>query len=162
MNDPDAKLDGGDVLWTGREILVGLSSRTNDKGVQAVQEAFPGYPVTGIEVAGPLHLKTLLTLCGQDTLCASLESGDSYKMLEVLTISFRKKSFPKAPHMLSIRELMKRPSLPTRGFWFLTICQPICYASMATLCANPPPKRPNLTKFCNSKWAPSTKSSAWN
>ena len=36
------KLDGGDVLFTGREILVGLSSRTNQAGVEAVQAAFPG------------------------------------------------------------------------------------------------------------------------
>lgn len=80
--DPAVKLDGGDVLFTGREILVGLSSRTNKAGVEAVQAAFPGFPVTGIEVAGPLHLKTLLTLCGEDTLCASIESGDSFTMLK--------------------------------------------------------------------------------
>jgi len=36
------KLDGGDVLFTGREILVGLSSRTNQAGVEAVEAAFPG------------------------------------------------------------------------------------------------------------------------
>ncbi len=83
MVDPAVKLDGGDVLFTGREILVGLSSRTNKAGVEAVQAAFPGFPVTGIEVAGPLHLKTLLTLCGEDTLCASIESGDSFTMLKV-------------------------------------------------------------------------------
>ncbi len=83
MVDPAVKLDGGDVLFTGREILVGLSSRTNKAGVEAVQAAFPGFPVTGIEVAGPLHLKTLLTLCGEDTLCASTESGDSFTMLKV-------------------------------------------------------------------------------
>ena len=83
MVDPAVKLDGGDVLFTGREILVGLSSRTNKAGVEAVQAAFPGFPVTGIEVAGPLHLKTLLTLCGEDTLCASIENGDSFTMLKV-------------------------------------------------------------------------------
>ena len=45
VNDSEAKLDGGDVLWTGREILVGLSHRTNAKGLEAVKEAFPGnYP----------------------------------------------------------------------------------------------------------------------
>ena len=76
-------MDGGDVLFTGREILVGQSCRTNAKGLLAVKEAFPGYPVTGVEVAGPLHLKTLLSLCGKDTLCASTESGDSITMLQV-------------------------------------------------------------------------------
>jgi len=80
--DPEARLDGGDVLFTGREILVGQSCRTNAKGLLAVKEAFPGYPVTGVEVAGPLHLKTLLSLCGKDTLCASTESGDSITMLK--------------------------------------------------------------------------------
>ena len=44
--DSEAKLDGGDVLFTGREILVGQSGRTNARGLQAVKEAFPGYPVT--------------------------------------------------------------------------------------------------------------------
>lgn len=29
MNDPGAYLDGGDVMFTGREFLVGLSCRTN-------------------------------------------------------------------------------------------------------------------------------------
>merc|ERR1712002_191506 len=56
INDPSAKLDGGDVIFTGKEILVGLSSRTNQAGVDAISEAFPGFPVTGIPVSGPLHL----------------------------------------------------------------------------------------------------------
>ena len=84
--DPAVKLDGGDVLFTGREILVGLSHRTNQAGVEAVQAAFPGFPVTGIEVAGPLHLKTLLTLGAEDTLCVSVQTGDSFTMLKVFLL----------------------------------------------------------------------------
>lgn len=30
--DPKATLDGGDVLFTGREFFVGLSGRTNEAG----------------------------------------------------------------------------------------------------------------------------------
>ena len=82
INDPSAKLDGGDVIFTGKEILVGLSSRTNEAGVEAVAEAFPGFPVTGIPVSGPLHLKTLLTMCGPNTFCASTQSGHSTTMLK--------------------------------------------------------------------------------
>merc|ERR1712114_85455 len=82
INDPSAKLDGGDVIFTGKEILVGLSSRTNEAGVEAVAEAFPGFPVTGIPVSGPLHLKTLVTMCGPNTFCASSQSGDSTAMLK--------------------------------------------------------------------------------
>jgi len=68
------------VVFTGREILVGLSSRTNEAGVAAVAEAFPGLAVTGIPVSGPLHLKTLLTMCGPDTFCVSTQSGHSATM----------------------------------------------------------------------------------
>jgi len=82
ITDPEAKLDGGDVIFTGKEILVGLSSRTNQDGVDAVSEAFPGFPVTGIPVSGPLHLKTLITMCAPNTFCASSQSGDSTAMLE--------------------------------------------------------------------------------
>ncbi len=43
ITDPEAKIDGGDVQYTGKEILVGISERTNRAGVAAVAEAFPGY-----------------------------------------------------------------------------------------------------------------------
>lgn len=46
-----ARLDGGDVLFTGEEIFVGISGRTNAAGVAAVQRAFPGLPVTPIFMA---------------------------------------------------------------------------------------------------------------
>ena len=29
VDDPEAIIDGGDVMFTGREFLVGLSKRTN-------------------------------------------------------------------------------------------------------------------------------------
>ena len=49
MTEP-AELDGGDVLFTGRELFVGLSSRTNKEGVECLEKAFPKYPVTAIDM----------------------------------------------------------------------------------------------------------------
>jgi N-dimethylarginine dimethylaminohydrolase len=49
-----ASLDGGDVLFTGSEIFVGLSGRTNHAGVAAVQAAFPGLPVTPLMIAASM------------------------------------------------------------------------------------------------------------
>lgn len=69
---------------SGKEILVGISKRTNKAGVAAVAEAFPGFPTLGIEVSGPLHLKTLLGQIGDDTLCVSSETGHSMAMYEVI------------------------------------------------------------------------------
>ena len=43
-NDEEATIDGGDVLFTGEEIFVGLSQRTNYRGANALAKAFPEYP----------------------------------------------------------------------------------------------------------------------
>ena len=65
MEDP-ACLDGGDVLFTGREFFVGLSNRSNNDGVNAVAKVFSNYPVTGIAVEQHLHLKSMMTMLGED------------------------------------------------------------------------------------------------
>eukprot|EP00981_Chlorochromonas_danica_P007913 scaffold1900_cov183-Ochromonas_danica.AAC.19 len=46
-------LDGGDVLYTGQELLVGYGIRSDRKGLQILQDNFPAIPVHGI------HLPTL-------------------------------------------------------------------------------------------------------
>ncbi|XP_056894975.1 N(G),N(G)-dimethylarginine dimethylaminohydrolase 1 isoform X2 [Takifugu flavidus] len=40
MTDENAILDGGDVLFTGREFFVGLSKRTNQRGAEILADAF--------------------------------------------------------------------------------------------------------------------------
>ncbi|XP_047230428.1 N(G),N(G)-dimethylarginine dimethylaminohydrolase 1 isoform X2 [Girardinichthys multiradiatus] len=40
MTDENATLDGGDVLFTGREFFVGLSKRTNQRGAEILADAF--------------------------------------------------------------------------------------------------------------------------
>ncbi len=51
MTEP-AYMDGGDVLFTGRELFVGLSSRTNKKSVEFLAKTFPKYQVTPVERGG--------------------------------------------------------------------------------------------------------------
>lgn len=63
-----ALLDGGDVLYTGRELLVGLSGRSTEGAVRALAHALHPLPVIGVPVVGALHLKSLGTLCAPDTL----------------------------------------------------------------------------------------------
>jgi dimethylargininase len=58
-----ATLDGGDVLRIGRTIYVGLSTRTNQDGVQqlaSVVGAFE-YDVVSVPVTGCLHLKSAVS-----------------------------------------------------------------------------------------------------
>ena len=46
------RMDGGDVLFTGREFFVGLSSRTNKEGIEFLAKTFSKYPVTPVERGG--------------------------------------------------------------------------------------------------------------
>lgn len=58
-----ASIEGGDVLRIGRELLVGLSSRTNAAGAEALANLVGplGYAVNAVTVRGCLHLKTACT-----------------------------------------------------------------------------------------------------
>ncbi len=67
------RLDGGDVLRAGRRVFVGLSSRTDRDGAEALREALDphGYSVEALAMADALHLKTAVTALGDDTLVVS-------------------------------------------------------------------------------------------
>lgn len=89
--DRKATLDGSDVLFTGREFFVGLSSRTNEGGARAVASAFPEYPVTPIRVPSGgggggrcLHLKSAMSMAGPDILAvgSSPEAQDMLHRIE--------------------------------------------------------------------------------
>lgn len=83
INDETALLNGRDVLWTGREIFVGLSYDTNEAGARAVAAAFPEYSVTPVKVPPKenLHLKSYITMAGPDILCVN-RSQEAQSMLK--------------------------------------------------------------------------------
>jgi dimethylargininase len=68
--EPPGTVDGGDVLCVGKNVYVGLSSRSNDPAVEQIQYFLApyGYRVRSINVSGFLHLKSAVTLIAQDTL----------------------------------------------------------------------------------------------
>ncbi|KAM3968538.1 N(G),N(G)-dimethylarginine dimethylaminohydrolase 1 [Aphomia sociella] len=85
VSDPDAKIIGADVLFTGREFFVGICETTNEAGASAVAEAFPEFPCTPIKVSkGALHLKSYITVAGPDILCvgASKSAKELLKRIE--------------------------------------------------------------------------------
>lgn len=85
ITDPKATLDGGDVLFTGREFFVGITQRTNEAGARAVAAAFPEFPVSPIRVPKTiLHLKSLMSMAGPDILAVS----STHEGQEVLRVSF--------------------------------------------------------------------------
>ena len=76
----DAFVDGGDVCFTGKEFFIGLSTRTNAKGAEELQAAFPDIPVTQCEVKEGLHLKSSMTMLDQNTIIVG--TTDSSKFIK--------------------------------------------------------------------------------
>jgi dimethylargininase len=55
-------MDGGDILYTGKHLFVGLSRRTNLFALEQLKKNFQGkLTVFGIPVSEGLHLKSILT-----------------------------------------------------------------------------------------------------
>src|SRR5437868_12187060 len=61
--DAPGTLEAGDILRMGRRLFVGLSTRTNQEGIEALRSALKtyGYKVTAVPMKGALHLKSVCT-----------------------------------------------------------------------------------------------------
>jgi dimethylargininase len=85
-----ATVEGGDVMRIGRDVFVGLSSRTNAAGIrQITRELEPfGYRVQAVEVRGCLHLKSACCPLGDGKILANrawFDDGalDGYEIVDV-------------------------------------------------------------------------------
>jgi len=65
-----ATVDGGDVLVLGKNIYIGMSTRSTQDAVTQLQSLLDnyGYTVTGIKLTDCLHLKTAVTRVDDKTL----------------------------------------------------------------------------------------------
>ncbi|MBN3286842.1 DDAH1 dimethylaminohydrolase, partial [Polyodon spathula] len=86
-DDENATLDGSDVLFTGREFFVGISSWTNHKGAELVADTFRDFAVSTVPVSGAVHLKSFCSMGGPDTIVAGSSEGakQALKAMEQLT-----------------------------------------------------------------------------
>jgi dimethylargininase len=75
-----AEIDGGDVLFTGRDIFIGKSKRTNKEAILKIQEIFKDkYNVYSIPVQS-LHLKSVISHLNEKILIVSdCKLGQSVK-----------------------------------------------------------------------------------
>jgi len=72
----------------GREIIVGLSGRTNMLGAQAVAKAFPEYPTTIVRVAAPaVHLKDYISMAGPEVMAVGRSEAAQQTFLVLLALS---------------------------------------------------------------------------
>lgn len=105
--EPSATMDGGDILYTGRHLIVGLSKRTNELALNQLKEIFKDkVEVIGAPVTEGLHLKSILSLFDEDTLIvADTKAGNA--LLENLPDY----TFVKVPDAVSANVLRIRSTL---------------------------------------------------
>lgn len=85
-----ATVDGGDVLVIGKNIFVGLSTRSNNEAIRQLRELFgnDGYAITGIPLHDCLHLKSAVTRVDDNTLLINKDWVDvscfeDYQLIEI-------------------------------------------------------------------------------
>ena len=79
-----ATVDGGDVLVIGRNIYIGISTRSNEASVRQIQDLLDnfGYKVTAVEMHDCLHLKTAVTKVDEKTLLINPKWVDTFHFKE--------------------------------------------------------------------------------
>jgi len=88
--EPPGSLDGGDVLVLGKNILVGLSTRSNVEAVDQMNRLLGpfGYTTNGVHMYDCLHLKTAVTRVDDRTLLINrkwvdVEYFEGYDLIDV-------------------------------------------------------------------------------
>lgn len=88
--DAPGMLEAGDVLRLGRKLFVGISTRTNQQGIEMLRGAVQpyGYEVVGIPMKRALHLKSVCTALDDHTVLADKRHFDpaefsKYELIEV-------------------------------------------------------------------------------
>ena len=77
-----AYLDGGDVLYTGKHVFVGLSTRTNMQGCELLRKNFPDrVPVVPVPVMDNLHFKCSITAIDESNLVVA-DTGIGRSLME--------------------------------------------------------------------------------
>lgn len=107
-------VDGGDVLTVGKQIFVGLTSRSNQNAIDQMQAFLApyGYQVRGVRVSGCLHLKSAVAQVDERTLLinpAWVEKS-SFPGMDFIEID---PSEPYAANILRVGEdLIYQPAYP--------------------------------------------------
>ena len=85
-----ATVDGGDVLVLGKEVYVGLSTRSNQAAIDQMNGLLGeyGYHVTGVEMHDCLHLKTAVTRVDANTLLINrrwvdVENFEGFNLIDI-------------------------------------------------------------------------------
>lgn len=87
---PPATVDGGDALVLGKNIFVGISTRSNTRAIDQMNQLLGkyGYKTHGVELRDCLHLKSAVTRVDDETLLINrnwvdVENFEGYKLIDI-------------------------------------------------------------------------------
>ncbi len=106
-----ARLEGGDIFMAGREIFVGLSTRSDERGLRALAEVAErhDYRVTAVHVTGCLHLSTGASCVAEGTILLNPDWVDARRFQHYRCIETPQDE-PWAANALRIGELLVLPA----------------------------------------------------
>ncbi|XP_047130469.1 N(G),N(G)-dimethylarginine dimethylaminohydrolase 1-like isoform X1 [Hydra vulgaris] len=86
--------DGGDVLFTGKEIFVGISRRSNLEGVVTIKNVFNNFPVHALDIGSKhLHLKSFLSMLNENTIALGKSETAQFVKKQLLNKACEKYEF---------------------------------------------------------------------
>jgi len=105
---------------SGREIFVGISSRTNMLGAQAVARAFPEYSTTIVKVHPPaVHLKDYINVVHPEVLVVS-KSPAAQK-------TFKVRNSPPRSLLSAAHEYLRYPWLSSMNYIYSVVYSGSCF-----------------------------------
>jgi dimethylargininase len=104
-------LDGGDVLPVGKRIYAGLSTRTNQEGIEELARLTEphGYEVTPVPVGQALHLKSAVTAVGPHAVLLNPDWVDGELFTGLRTISIHSAE-PFSANVLALDDVVLVPT----------------------------------------------------
>jgi len=106
----NAKFDGGDILYTGTHLFVGISKRTNDDAYDQIKHILhkhePHFSVIKLHVTEGLHLKSVITQLDTNVLLIADNTAGQHIRNEIEdTNSIRDYEFIAVPDMVACNVL---------------------------------------------------------
>ena len=106
-----ATVDGGDVLVLGKNIFIGMSTRSTPEAVTQLQGLLDnyGYTVVGVKLTDCLHLKTAVTLVDDNTLLINKNwvSPEHFTGFDLIDVD---SSEPFAANCLPVKDVIIYPT----------------------------------------------------
>ncbi len=129
-------MDGGDILYTGKHLFVGLSHRTNEHALNQLKEIFQGkLEVIGIPVLQGLHLKSVVSFFDSQTLIVADTLAGKY-IQEIIELSTHNEyTFVSVPESIASNVLRVGSTLIVQEGFLASeiILQNLCDQKLVTL-----------------------------